>query len=240
MKRALTSLEIDKLADSVRTYKHRKPRNTDEHSHDLHRAFKCRRLNTPPLTQETLDELHCATESESLEEWAASRAQSIQRWADECESDDKLEMPPSPTPSAMSSRGQRRRTAKIVQRQRSSSPVKKANSPQYRAMNMADANVFVDYFPEAPTKIEAQLRRVFDRATWADKQWEAIEELTMQYCEESRVLAKKCAGENEWRSHLYLGLLQPLSRLEPEILMLSASEKRELAASIFHELSDQH
>ena len=56
-----------------------------------------------------------------------------------------------------------------------------------------------------------------------------------QYCEELRVLAKKCAGENEWRSHLFLGLLQPLDRLEPEILMLSASEKREFAASILHE-----
>jgi hypothetical protein len=49
------------------------------------------------------------------------------------------------------------------------------------------------------------------------------------------VLAKKCAGENEWRSQLFLGLLQPLSRLGPEILMLNASEKREFAASILHE-----
>ena len=62
---------------------------------------------------------------------------------------------------------------------------------------------------------------------WTDGQQRVVEELTRQYCEESRVLAKKCAGENEWRSHLFLGLLQPLNRLEPEILMLSASEKRE-------------
>jgi hypothetical protein len=46
------------------------------------------------------------------------------------------------------------------------------------------------------------------------------------------VLAKKCAGENEWRSHLFLGLLQPLNRLEPEILMLSASEKREYSFNL--------
>ena len=28
-------------------------------------------------------------------------------------------------------------------------------------MNMADANVFVDHFPEAPAEIEEQLVRVF-------------------------------------------------------------------------------
>ena len=94
-------------------------------------------------------------------------------------------------------------------------------------MNMADANVFVDHFPEAPAEIEEQLVRVFGGTMWTDGQQRVIEELTRQYCEESRVLAKKCAGENEWRSHLFLGLLQPLNRLEPEILMLSASEKRE-------------
>ncbi|KAF2787050.1 hypothetical protein K505DRAFT_258535 [Melanomma pulvis-pyrius CBS 109.77] len=130
-------------------------------------------------------------------------------------------MPPSPTPSVTRSRGNRRRTAKLVQRQRSSSPVKKANSPQYRAINMADANVFVDHFPEAPATIDEQLGRVFGGATWAASQWAAIEELARQYCEISRVLAKKGAGVNEWRSQLFLGLLQPLSRYEPEILMLT-------------------
>ena len=94
-------------------------------------------------------------------------------------------------------------------------------------MNMADANVFVDHFPEAPAEIEEQLVRVFGGTMWTDGQQRVIEELTRQYCEESRVLAKKCAGENEWRSHLFLGLLQPLNRLEPEILMFSAFKKRE-------------
>jgi hypothetical protein len=53
-----------------------------------------------------------------------------------------------------------------------------------------------------------------------------LKELAKQYCEECRVLAKKCAGENEWRSNLFLSL-QQLSRLDTEVLMLSASEKRE-------------
>jgi hypothetical protein len=230
MKRALASTDPGELAnDSIHASKRCKPHDTKGSFHNLDRAFKCRRSNTPPLTQETLDELNCATESESLEEWATGLAQSIQQWADDCESDDELEMPPPPTPSVTTSRDSRRRTAKLVRHQRSPSPVKKANSPQYRGMNMADANVFVDHFFEAPAEIEEQVVRVFGGITWTDSQHKVIEELTRQYCEESRVLAKKCAGENEWRSHLFLGLLQPLNRLEPEILMLSASEKRESA-----------
>ncbi|KAF2816717.1 uncharacterized protein BDZ99DRAFT_373539 [Mytilinidion resinicola] len=217
MKRALASLDPDELADdSVHVSKRWKPHNTDEC------AFKRRRLDTPPLTQETLDKLHCT--SDSLGELEAGCAQSIQQWAAECENGE-LEMPLSPAPSVTPSRDSRRRIAKQVQRQRSSSPVKKANSPQYRAMNMADANVFVDHFPEAPAKVEEQIERVFGGNAWAASQRTAIEELARHYCQESRVLAKKCAGENEWRSHLFLGLLQPLNRLEPEVLMLSASEK---------------
>jgi hypothetical protein len=101
-------------------------------------------------------------------------------------------------------------------------------------MNMADANVFVDHLPEAPGMIDEQLGRVFDGGTWAASQRGAIEELARQYCEESRVLAKKHAGENEWKSQLFSGLLRPLSRIGPEVLMLNASEKREFAASVLH------
>ncbi|KAF1363887.1 hypothetical protein EJ07DRAFT_172799 [Lizonia empirigonia] len=211
MNHAPTSLNPDELADnSIHNFKRLKSHNLTEPSH-----------------------LHCATGSKSQEEWTADCAQSVLQWADKCESSDELEMPPLPTPSVTSSRGTRRRTAKLIQRQRSSSPVKKANSPQYRAINMADANVFVDHFPEAPATIDEQLGRVFG-GVWAANQRGAVEELARQYCEESRVLAKKCAGENEWRSQLFLGLLQPLNRLGPEILMLNASEKRESAASTLY------
>ncbi|KAF1996764.1 hypothetical protein P154DRAFT_306280 [Amniculicola lignicola CBS 123094] len=232
MKRAFASPKPCEFSDdNVNTIKRWKSHNTNESSHDFERAFKRRRSDTPPLTQEVLDKLRYTTESKSLEEWAADCTQSVLRWAYKCESSNELEMPPSPTPSVTPSRGNQRRTAKLVQRQRSSSPVKKANSPQYRAMNMADANVFVDHFPEAPATIDEQLGYIFDGATWVASQLAAVEELARQYCEESRVLAKKCAGENEWRSQLFLGLLQPLSRHKAEILMLSASEKREFVAS---------
>ena len=100
---------------------------------------------------------------------------------------------------------------------------------------MADANVFVDHFPEAPATIDDQLGRILDGVTWAGSQRGAVEELARQYCEESKALAKNCAGENEWRSQLLLSLLQPLSRSEPEILMLDASEKRECVTAILRE-----
>ncbi|KAI1516007.1 hypothetical protein Ptr86124_004544 [Pyrenophora tritici-repentis] len=108
-------------------------------------------------------------------------------------------MPPSPTPS-VTSRDSHRRMARLVER-RFSSPVKEASSLEYRAMNMADANLFVDHFPEAPNAVEEQLRCI--------------------YCERSRTLAKRCA----WRSHLASDLLEPLSEPGPEALMFSASEK---------------
>ncbi|KAF2187585.1 hypothetical protein K469DRAFT_704485 [Zopfia rhizophila CBS 207.26] len=58
-------------------------------------------------------------------------------------------------------------------------------------------NVFVNYLPEAPAEIEEQPIRVFGRTARTYSQQRVIEELTRQCCEEFRVLAKKCAGENE-------------------------------------------
>lgn len=171
---------------------------------------------------------------------SVSCRQSVEQWADKRKTENKFEMPPSPTPSSLSWRGNRRRTAKLAQRQRSSSPVQKANSPQYRAMNMADANLFVDHLPEVPAEVETQLRRVFGDTTLLAKHERAIDRLARHYCEESRVLAKKCAGESEWRSHLFLGLLQPLERLEPDTLMLSASEKRKSMVECCSDCLDRH
>jgi hypothetical protein len=58
-------------------------------------------------------------------------------------------------------------------------------------MNMADVNVFVDYFPEAPAEIKEHLIRVFSGTIWTDGQQRVIEELTRQYCEESRGVGKE-------------------------------------------------
>jgi hypothetical protein len=230
MKRALASPDVYELTEgsihASKRYKPFKPYNTNE-SPNLDRAFKRRRSDTPPLTQESLNEFNRRTESNLL-------AQIIKQWADDCDSNGlELDMPPQPTPSITPSGSGRRRAAKLVQRQRSQSPVKKANSPQYRAMNMADANVFVDHLPDPPPAIEEQLGYILGSNPWLDSQRGTIEELATQYCEKSRLLAKRCAGENEWRSQLSLGLLQPLIGLELDnILVLSASEKRGSAPSV--------
>ncbi|KAF2184290.1 hypothetical protein K469DRAFT_709009, partial [Zopfia rhizophila CBS 207.26] len=58
-------------------------------------------------------------------------------------------------------------------------------------------NVFVNHLPEAPAEIGEQPIRVFSRTVRTYSQQRVVEELTRQYCEESRVLAKKSAGWNE-------------------------------------------
>ncbi|KAF1352905.1 hypothetical protein EJ07DRAFT_183084 [Lizonia empirigonia] len=185
MKRARASLNPDELTDSsIHNFKRLKSRIPNKPSHVFTRASECYKWDTPSLTQETLGKLYCTTGSKSQEELTADCAQSVLQWADKCESSSELEMPPSPTPSVTSSRGYRRRTAKLVQRKRSSSPVKKTNSTQYRVMNMADANVFIDHFPEAPATIDEQHGRIFGGVTWAASQRGQVEVLARQYCEE--------------------------------------------------------
>jgi hypothetical protein len=59
-------------------------------------------------------------------------------------------MPPSSTPSVYYFEGQLTKNIKAG----STPALPESGHPQYWAMNMADANVFVDHFPEAPAEIE--------------------------------------------------------------------------------------
>src|ERR1700728_2921621 len=69
MKHALASPDPDELADdSIHASKRCKPHDANASSLWLDRAFKHRRSDTPPLTQETLDALNCTAKSKSLEE----------------------------------------------------------------------------------------------------------------------------------------------------------------------------
>jgi hypothetical protein len=58
-------------------------------------------------------------------------------------------------------------------------------------MNMADASVFIDHFPETPVTIDEQLGRIFDGVTWAGSQRGAVEELARQYCERPEGIGEK-------------------------------------------------
>lgn len=53
-----------------------------------------------------------------------------------------------------------------------------------------------------------------------------IRELAESYCRKSRQMARECAGEGEWKSCLLSDLMEPIRELWPEIVKLSASEKR--------------
>ena len=46
-------------------------------------------------------------------------------------------------------------------------------------------------------------------------------------------MAKECAGEGQWKSYLLTGLVEPVQELWPDIVKLSASEKRRFAGSAF-------
>ncbi|KAL5121059.1 hypothetical protein ACEQ8H_000909 [Pleosporales sp. CAS-2024a] len=146
----------------------------------------------------------------------------IESWIQLCASSAESDMPQ--TPSSTSSQGPLRRALKQLQRQRSQSPVKNINAVQYRETNMADANVFVDHYHDPPPEVDARLKRIFAEAVPSAEQLKLLNTLSEQYCTDCRVLAKKCAGENEWRSNLFLNLLQ-LTKPDSEVFMLSASEK---------------
>lgn len=154
-------------------------------------------------------------------------------------------MAPPPTPSVTPNDSRQRRASKLAYRQpRSQSPTKKTTT-QYRSRNMADANVFVDHFPDPPADVEDQLKHTFG-ITLLDDIGQApliddlsnssairsmIAELAVKYCHQSRQMAKDCAGEGEWKGYLLSGLVRPLQALWPNTLKLSASEKRRLAGA---------
>jgi len=117
---------------------------------------------------------------------------------------------------------------------------------------MADASVFVDYFPEPPSDVEDQLKHIFgvsmlgdigtifsshDLSSAPTIQTTTIQttarELAEKYCYKSRQMAKDCAGEGQWKSYLLTGLVEPMQELWPDIVKLSASEERGLAHPAF-------
>lgn len=156
-------------------------------------------------------------------------------------------MAPPQTPSITSTDSGQRRASKLsYRRQRSQSPTKKS-STQYRLRNMADASVFVDHFPEPPLDMVDQLKHIFGVSVLEDigqassghnpsgalAVQNKIGELAEKYCHKSRQMAKECAGEGQWKSYLLTGLVEPMQELWPDIIKLSASEKRKFASSAF-------
>jgi len=152
-------------------------------------------------------------------------------------------MAPTQTPSVTSNDSELRRASKLgYRRQRSQSPTKKT-STQYRSRNMADVSIFVDHASEPPSDIEEQLKDIFNVSMLEDIGHVSpshslsggsavhvdIGQLAERYCLKSRQMAKDCAGEGQWKSHLLTGLVEPMQELWLDQVKLSASEKRRFA-----------
>jgi hypothetical protein len=123
-------------------------------------------------------------------------------------------------------------------RSRTPSPVKKqphCASPEYRNGIMKLAQVFVERDRELPVHVATHVRRILETATSVGDG--DLADLARNYREKSRSLASKCVGEGEWRSSIYSGLLDLLSRRWSHVLELSASEKRE---SVGRVISKKH
>lgn len=237
MKRALSCSEIEQTCSHFAFPKRLKP---DSGRFCLFNPTS-RSSRTLPLTPETLHTL--SSESSAPQDLT----QSIEQWASNCDSCSEAEMVPPQAPSVASNVSGQRRVSKLsYRRQRSQSPSKKS-SPQYRSRNMADASVFVDHFPEPPPDVEDQLKQIFEVSMLEDigkasfgqgllgrsVVQNGAGELAERYCHKSRQMAKDCTGEGQWKSWLLTGLVEPMQELWPDIVKLSASEKRRFIGFAF-------
>ena len=243
MKRALSCPDIEQTRSRSPSPKRRKlSPSRGRHSSLPNNISRSSRFSrTLPLTPETLQAI--SSQSSAPKE----STQSIEQWASNCYTCSEPEMVPIQTPSVTSNDSGLRRASKVgYRRQRSQSPTKKT-STQYRSRNMADASVFVDHFPEPPSDVEDQLKHIFGISMLGDignifpspnpsgalAIQTAVRELAERYCHKSRQMAKDCAGEGQWKSYLLTGLVEPMQELWPDIVKLSASEKRRSANSTF-------
>jgi hypothetical protein len=221
MKRALSCSDLDRISSCPPSPKRHKPPSLG--TGGCLRTPKSRSQRTLSLTAQA-QEAHL---SHSFIHQGSP--QPIKEWINNCDRYTEAEMAPPQTPSVTSNEsGPRRATKLSYRRQRSQSPNKRTG-PQYRTRNMADANIFIDHLPDPPPDVAAQLQHIFQgpaddirRIPLSPR----VEELAKRYCSKTRQLAKECAGEGQWKSSLLSGLAEPMQELWPDVVKLSAFEKR--------------
>lgn len=182
---------------------------------------------SPPLTQEELAAF-------PVEELRGDH-ESISQWVTDCDYDyehDPDTKPASPpldvemSQSGASASTRQRKKFAQRERQRSHSPSK--DSPQYRNLNMGNANVYVDQYPDAPESIARQVEALFSAefAEENEKKTQRVEELAREYQARCRAHAKgNTSGESVWRSEFW-SLMELLSMLWTNMLKLNMGEKR--------------
>jgi hypothetical protein len=103
------------------------------------------------------------------------------------------------------------------------------------------ALVFVERDPKLPTHIAIHVKRILGTDTTRNAGGQEGDEdttrdalvaaFTKRYRDKCWLLVGDCTSEGEWRSSIYLDLIDPLSRLWSPVLKLSASKKRESTAT---------
>lgn len=213
-------------------------------------AAKCRRIQrfdiastSPPPSNPSSQ-----TFAEAPPSTAAAQDEKILHWLDSCDASpeplpaiETMAEPPTPRSATLNLNGTGRRTARRPARARSHtsrtpSPSKKPTPQSYRRGNMRYACVYVDHFDQLPAAIDGEARRILGLQSWAelaqpDTQAQTQPEtqarlaaLAATYQAESRLNARECSLEGNWKSILFT-LMRNIALLAPGTLCLDMSEK---------------
>lgn len=157
-------------------------------------------------------------------------ATSVDLWAKSCSPNEEME----PTQQHPRLRAQIVRRA--AARSRSSSPAKKppySATAEYRSVTMQLARVFVERELELPVNVAASVERILGIRTATHVSGHNDEEdatareattLAETYRAQSKLLAKDCAGEVEWRIEIR-SILSSLSKRWSPVLRVLTAEK---------------
>jgi hypothetical protein len=230
------------------TMKRRLSEDLDSHIYSCSTVAKCRRIQraevagvSPPPSNPSSQTLAPAEGSPLT---AVAQDEEILNWLISCDASpgpsptaETMAAPPTPRSATHNLNDGGRRTARRSARARSHvsrtpSPVKKPTPQSYRRGNMRYAGLYVDHLDQLPPAIDDETRGIFgaelaQQDTQAQTQPEIqahLAVLTATYQAESRLNARECALEGNWKNSLFT-LMRNIALLAPGTLCLNMSEK---------------
>ncbi|KAF1350505.1 hypothetical protein EJ07DRAFT_139040 [Lizonia empirigonia] len=152
-----------------------------------------------------------------------------------------MSVPPTPRSATLNLNDGGRRTATRPARARSHtsrtpSPSKKPTPQSYRRGNMRYASVYIDHLDQLPPAIDGEALCILGLQSWAElaqpdtraqtqpETQARLAALAATYQAESRLNARECSLEGNWKSSLFT-LMRNIALLAPGTLCLDMSEK---------------